>query len=125
MTAWALKISVLAILLLQGAIPGDDLSSLGLRGKESAEDSRSNGGASEHMPGGHGSAALKPQTPEGTAPQCDNLTSTPAAHRCACGRAMQKCTSPVDPPAPVAMDKKCKTCCREQQCFCVGTKCGG
>ena len=93
MTAWALKIAVVALLLLQGAVPGDKLA--------------------------------KPQAPEGTAPQCDNLIKTPAAHRCACGRAMQKCKVPGDEPADVRMDKKCLTYCREQKCFCSGPGCGG
>lgn len=57
--------------------------------------------------------------------QCDNYIHTPKAHRCECGRAMQKCTSPVDPPEPVMNDKKCKTYCRSQHCECVGTHCGG
>jgi hypothetical protein len=56
---------------------------------------------------------------------CDNYLKTPAAHRCQCGRAIQKCTSPADPPEDVRMDRKCKTFCREQRCLCQGTRCNG
>ena len=67
-----------------------------------------------------------PDDPEpGQPAHCDNYLATPAAHRCACGRAMQKCSIPAEEPEPVAMDKRCKTYCREQHCLCVGTHCGG
>jgi hypothetical protein len=90
---WALKIAVVALLMLQGAIPGDDPEN----------------------------AAPEPGQPA----HCDNKLATEAAHRCECGRAMQKCSIPGEPPANVTMDRKCKTYCRAQHCLCRSSHCSG
>ena len=52
---------------------------------------------------------------------CDNHLQTPAAERCACERAMQKCNGMPEPPAK--MTSKCKTYCREDHCGCAGSSC--
>jgi hypothetical protein len=59
------------------------------------------------------------QTPEGTAERCDNARDTP--HKCACGRAMMKCTIPGD--TIEEPGKKCSTYCHPEKCFCHGAGC--
>ena len=74
--------------------------------------------------------AQSPEDPENGPPepgqpaQCDNSEHTEAAHRCACGRAIQNCEGGMPQgPADVRMDKRCKTYCRAQHCECAGHKC--
>lgn len=57
-------------------------------------------------------------TPDADRPKsCDNFAATAPSHRCACGKAMHdKCDQP-DP--NVAMDKHCRTYCKEQNCKCL------
>lgn len=56
--------------------------------------------------------------------QCDNMIQTPAEHRCHCARDEQKCHGlPGEAPAPVAMDRRCLTYCRQQKCTCMGHGC--
>ena len=51
---------------------------------------------------------------------CDNWYTTPKAQKCQCSRAVH---SDCDTPIPdVAMDKKCSTYCKKQNCKCV-SKC--
>ena len=69
--------------------------------------------------------AQAPDDPEpGQPASCDNFLRTAPAHRCECGRAMQKCHGPEEP-EDVRMDKRCKTYCRAQHCQCVGSGCSG
>lgn len=54
---------------------------------------------------------------EGKPARCDNFKGN--AHPCACGRATHsKCN---EPPPDVAMDAKCSTYCRKQNCHCLGS----
>lgn len=52
---------------------------------------------------------------------CDNDRTT--THKCECGRAMQKCGDIPQPPVDVAMDKRCLTYCKKQNCSCAGMGC--
>lgn len=56
------------------------------------------------------------QAPEEGKPlSCDNYAKNP--HKCACGKAMHMDCNQPEP--NVAMDKKCTTYCREQNCHCI------
>lgn len=58
---------------------------------------------------------------EGIAAHCDNYFTTPAAHRCKCGRTTEHSCDPTNGggPADVTMDKHCSTYCKRQNCKCV------